>query len=357
MNHRTPPKYQKLAEHFRHQMQTGVLCPGDRLPSLAEMHENHGVSRPTMEKVHSILEADGLIVRRPGSGTFILEPKKRAAHNIIGISGFGFHFSGMSVYWSTLLDGVREAASRARMQILLLDDDSSAGWEKADGLLICDWSNFDTLRHVPPLIPCVSVLVPVQNMASVAADDYAGARAATQHLISLGHERIAYLHSTDQTVTPRRLQGYRDALAEAGIAPQKSWMRELPGPNDYGQHFVHQGQATMNAWLRDDWKKLGCTAILAQNDETAIGVIEALGEAKINVPQDVSVVGFDGLPLSQFITPQLTTVELPLRQIGRAAAEMLLRQIGEENNAPIRHEVWPVSLRVRESTARRGSNV
>jgi LacI family repressor for deo operon, udp, cdd, tsx, nupC, and nupG len=344
------PKYWKLAEHFRRQMENGVLQPGDRLPSLAEMRALHGVSRPTMEKVHSILEGDGLIERLPGSGTFVLEPPKRARSGLVGISGFGFQFSGFSTYWSMLLDGVREVASKAQVQILLLDIDSTAGWEKADGILICDWSNFETLRHVPPLVPCVSMMVPVSHMASVAADDQGAARAMTQHLIELGHKRIAYLHSTDHTVTLRRLQGYRAALRDAGIEPLKKWTRKLSGPNDYGEHFVHKGHDIMATWLREDWRQAGCTAIVAHNDETAIGVMQALSEAGWKVPEEVSVAGFDGLPLSRYVAPQLTTVELPLRQIGAAAAAMLLRQINQEE-VTTRHEIMPASLRVRASTA------
>ena len=348
------PKYWRLVEHFRAQIESGELVPGDRLPSLAEMKEQ-GVSRPVMEKVHQILESEHIIIRQPGSGTFVCPPKKREATGIFGVCGYGFGFTNQSSYWNTLVGSLREAAAEHDFQLLLLDYDSTRGWEKADGVLLLDWSANETLRHVPTEIPCVSIMVRIEGMASVYADDYSGARAATEYLIDQGHSRIAYLHGRDHTVALQRITGYKDALKNAAIKPFKSWMRKLQGGIDYGEQFIEAGHDAMNQWLDEDWKSLGCTALLAHNDETAIGVLAALREAEISVPEQVSVIGFDGLQIGDYVAPRLTTVEVPLREIGARAVEMLRAQIvadvpGGES------EVLPMKLRVRESVAPRASS-
>jgi len=352
MNYLQPPKipkYWTLAEHFRREIRTGVLRPGDRLPSLAEMREQQGISRPTMEKVHQILEQEGLIQRLPGAGTFVLEPKKRTATGILGVTGFGFQYSGQSAYWASLLGGIREGASVAQMQLLLLDHVSSRGWEKADGILLCDWSRDETLRHVPAEQPCVSLLVPIAGMASVAIDDRAAMKMATEYLIGLGHKRIAYLHGNDHTTLPLRLSGYQEAMAASGLKTLKKWRRAYIAGNDFGDQFVAAGKRAMQDWLGKGWSTLGCTALLCHNDEVAVGAIQAFQEAGVLVPRDVSIMGFDGLEIGTYVSPQLTTVKLPLREIGINAVEMLMKQIkADEVSTP--HLFCTAQLRERETT-------
>ena len=138
--------------------------------------------------------------------------------------------------------------------------------------------------------------MPYQGKAGVSADDGNGARLATQHLLDLGHQRIAYLHGyEDHPLMHSRLAGYREALLAEGITPQRSWARRLRGRYDTGARFSSEGRKNMKLWLRDGWREAGFTALLCHNDEVALGAIAALSEAGIRVPQDVSVVGFDGI--------------------------------------------------------------
>jgi DNA-binding LacI/PurR family transcriptional regulator len=106
----------------------------------------------------------------------------------------------------------------------------------------------------------------------------------------------------------------------------------------------------MADWLRDGFKELGCTAILAQNDMTAIAVVQVLQKEGFKVPEQVSVMGFDGTEICNLITPHLSSVALPLTQIGAKAMEMLNRQIAGE---PCQAEtiLLPLSLRHGDSVA------
>ena len=110
------------------------------------------------------------------------------------------------------------------------------------------------------------------------------------------------------------------------------------------------GSDCMNSWLQDGWEQTGCTALLVQNDEAAIGAMKAMQASGIDVPGDVSIVGFDGSEICAFVTPRLTTVDVPLREIGTQGLKLLIRQI-EVGQAEIEKHVLPVELRVRESTA------
>ena len=120
----------------------------------------------------------------------------------------------------------------------------------------------------------------------------------------------------------------------------------------YGDQIVTAAREAMQQWIDDSWKETGCTALLCHNDETALGAIQALQAAAINVPHDVSVVGFDGTNFCELTTPKLSSVKVPLREIGATAVELLLQQI-EADTVRDDHKVLPMALQQRESSATR----
>jgi LacI family transcriptional regulator len=188
------------------------------------------------------------------------------------------------------------------------------------------------------------------DFTCVAADDFAGAKLATQHLLGLGHRRIAYLLSSDHDpISRQRLAGYRSALKKARVL-RKGTVKFL-SQKQRDQSYRATGEMTMRQWLGEDWKDFDCTAILAHNDETAIGVIKALREYGLRVPQDVSVVGFDGTELSELSTPALTTVRVPLWEIGAVAVKTLALQMKQDIPLEVQKIVLPVQLKIGASTA------
>lgn len=351
------PKYARLAETLRAQITSGTAAPGERLPSFAQMRIRYQATQATVEKALGLLEREGLIVRRSGSGIYVAQPEKnlsrrkkpRSKSGIIGVSGLGFAADAAASYWTDLLGGMRRAASNADVHLLLLDHASSHGWEKADGVLVCDWTAHDILDRVAPSQPCVSVLVDVAGRSSVVADDYMGGYLATRHLLDLGHRRIAYLHG-GAGVSSRRLAGYWAALNEVGIVAEAGWTRTLSGKYFDSADFIATAHRHMTAWLDEGWRDLRCTSILAHNDATAIGVMEALRQKGLEVPGDVSVVGFDGTDICRHSSPPLTTVKLPLAEIGARSVEVLLAQI-ERDTVSNEHCVLPVQILAQGSTA------
>lgn len=349
------PKYRQLAEQLRRRIESGELQPGVRIASFGQMRAQFGLTNNTIEKVYELLARDGLIVREPKRGTFVAPSRRRQASGVIGLYGFGFGMGYASSYWVELLEGIHRQAGKSQAQILLLQGKVGNGWEKVDGVVLCDTGR-RTTHYIPPQVPVVGLLTARPERSCVTAEEYSGLRLATEHLLNLGHRRIAYLHGSGATAVSQRLLGYRDALHEAGVTPQDGWRRALTGKNDVGAQFIAAGKRDMAAWLcdtgRNGWNKIGCSALLCHNDETAIGALQALNHAGLRVPDDVSVVGFDGLEIGEYSSPRLTTVVMPLQVMGKAAVELLQRQITADE-ASVHHEVFPVQLRMRESTTAR----
>lgn len=247
---RTDAKYQHLVDHLTAQIRSGGLRAGQRLPTFVELQSAFKVTSPTVNRAMIALEQEGLVERRRGSGVYVLAPQSAPVRRAtIGLAGFGFQFVGQSSYWATLLSGVREEAGESGAQILLLDYESSEGWERADGILICDWSQNGSRRHVPPALPCVSMLVAADGMAGVVADDYRGARDATEYLLQLGRRRIALLHGPvyeGLSPTGRRRSGYREALLAQGVTPCPEWERLL-----LWKHGYYEDWLSSRSWERN----------------------------------------------------------------------------------------------------------
>jgi len=345
------PKYWNLAEQFRERIASGELQPGDRLPSYSEMRVLFGVSRPVTERVHGLLERQGLIVREAGRGIYVRESQKHA--RVIGFAG---PVPGVNAhpYWIQILEGVHAAAASAGAQVLLLTEPAKIEWGRLDGLIISESDPSPWLRQLPPETPYVVLLTPQKHSPYVAADDRQATYNATSYLIGQGHRRIAFLTVAYDKLSSLRVEGYRAALKDAGIECDPRWLRVLP--STAARQFADAGRGYMAAWLAEDWPQLGCTALLTQNDDTAMGAIQALREAHLDVPGDVSVIGFDGTELSAFFSPPLTTVEVPLREISRIGTEMLLRKVeNPARDVSPRNEaiLVPTKLVVRDSTSAR----
>jgi LacI family transcriptional regulator len=192
-----------------------------------------------------------------------------------------------------------------------------------------------------PLVVVDPVNPPPADLASVGATNWAGGLAATEHLIGLGHRRIAAIAGPGDYLCSRaRIDGYRSGLERAGIVYDASLVR-------YGD-FLHEGGFTRGGELLDMADRP--TAIFAGSDQQAFGVYEAARQRGLRVPQDLSVVGFDDLPVSRWVSPPLTTVRQPLAEMGRTAAQMLGDVI---EGLPLRSTRVELSteLIVRESTA------
>lgn len=183
--------------------------------------------------------------------------------------------------------------------------------------------------------------VPQSDVTSVGSTNFAGGLAATQHLLSLGHTRIVYIGGpVTATCNHARLQGFRGAMEAAGIRVRDDLVR----CEDF---FYDDGLAAgMELLGRPDPP----TAVFAGCDQIALGVIEAARARGLRVPEDLSIVGFDDTELARLVSPPLTTVRQPLREMGALALLTALRLAADES-IPSHHVELATSLVVRSSTA------
>lgn len=323
-------KYLVLAEQLRAQIEQGTLKPGDRLPSFVEMRAEHNVTITTVERAYAHLEKDDLVVREQGRGTFVNQRAVRPVTKVIGIDGLTL---SQHPFFLRLMEGFQGVASKAGFELLLLNNETEFNWEKVDGILSCDtgFVKREKWRLLPPDMPCVTTLVNARDFPSVVGDEYQGAYDLTQYLLSFGHERIAFMY--DPYLSPR-LAGYQNALRDAGIKADERWLRTVTYDQEPDRTYISSGCAVMKLWLEGGWAELGCTALITQNDDTALGVFRALKEGGWRVPEQVSIAGFDATDNGRYFQPQLTSVEVPLREMGVMAMEILLRQIAGEKIRP-----------------------
>ena len=192
-----------------------------------------------------------------------------------------------------------------------------------------------------PLVVVDPTGEPLHDTPSVGATNWNGGLTATRHLLNLGHRRIGVIGGPEWILCSRaRLDGYRAAMDEAGVPVDPRFV-------SHGKFHVSEGIEKGRALLRLPDRP---TAIFAGNDLQALGVYQAARELRLHIPEDVSVVGFDDLPLAQWVGPPLTTIRQPLVDMAVAAAELVLRMADGESPAQPRIEL-ATQLVIRESTA------
>lgn len=215
--------------------------------------------------------------------------------------------------------------------------------QRVDGVIIASVTS-DTVaaaRLTAAGVPIVAVDRAIKGAVTVKADHKAGGRRMADHLLALGHRRIAVIgapeHSTPVT---ERLGGVTDALAEAGLMPvavRLGTEHSFEACRDLAVALLAEG-------VRAD-------AVIGLTDLAAIGAIHALHERGIAVPADVSVIGFDDMPMARYVLPQLTTVAQPIREIGALAVEQIVRLMTGEPLSAVQPPA--LSVVVRGTTARR----
>jgi LacI family transcriptional regulator len=180
----------------------------------------------------------------------------------------------------------------------------------------------------------------------VRCDSEAGAYSVVRHLLDLGHRQIAMITGRKVISTSAdRVAGYRRALVEAGIEPDKRLI--LYGAFNYREFNQTDGYQMAQQVLAVTPRP---TAIFAANNFIAFGAIRALREIGLRVPEDLSVVAFDDLPSEWVLDPFLTVVAQPAYEIGRLAAELLLERLADPQPAEPRAIILPTELRVRRSS-------
>jgi LacI family transcriptional regulator len=256
-------------------------------------------------------------------------------------------------FFPILLRGATDACNAHRYQLMLSLFAASANQQEMyqnllgngylDGVIVASASLDDPLisNLVHDRVPFVSVgRHPNRQVHFVDVDNFGGARMAVEHLIRLGHQRIATITGPlDMAHGQDRLEGYHQALATHRIPVEEDLIVE-------GDFTESSGMASMQRLLPAD-----PTAVFVASDTMAVGALKALRQAGREVPQEIALVSFDDIPIASAIEPGLTTVRQPIERMGSMAVEVLLSLVesSPEEEAPVHRIVLPTELVVRAS--------
>lgn len=263
-------------------------------------------------------------------------------------------------YFSEILQGIEEIAQEHHYSLFIAASQRDVERERTivramhqhrvDGVIICS-TPFGSERS-QQLSKYGIPIVMVNNQAaeeyrySIYHDDVDGSRQVTRHLIELGHRKIAYIgNSSSGRTTQDRLAGFRYEMQSAGLAFPDKYIYELPGSEP--EKASHAAEYFLSLPDRP-------TAIVCFNDMLAIGVLRAVQQRGVRVPEELSVAGFDNIVFSNYTNPALTTFDQPKRFIGQKAAELILSLLNAASDIHIpQHKIHVLKgrLLVRQSTA------
>ncbi len=335
------PLYTQLTQEIKSRILEGDLAVGQQVESQHALARIYGVSLITVKKALADLIKDGVLYSRVGKGTYVA--RKPVEFSISKTKALGVVLTDLiSPFFSLIVKGVEEAASKHGFNILLSNSSNVAEKEEhqirhfielgVSGLVVASMTHAlrasRALREIHRRgFPYVMVsFLSDPEYFRVGADNRAGGRIATEHLVNLGYTTVGFINGERGNVPgEERRSGYEDALAHLGLQPDPGHqfrLRRRGERNDY-QSGAELGDriATMPNRPR---------ALFVYNDLAALGVEHGLQRHGVRIPEDVAIVGFDDIGPAEYAPVPLTTVSQHTHEIGTRAVEILLQRIAGE---------------------------
>lgn len=259
-----------------------------------------------------------------------------------------------NTFFARVISGAQLAAQAAGYRLLLCNTQGREEIERefaelalahqADGVIqlrACDpFHGHGCSVQTPPMVNACEVLRDA-SFPTISLDNRAAAKAMTEHLLELGHRRIGLIKGPKSSpLTQDRVAGYEDALRQASLTPEP----ELICHGDFTMKAGYDGADQLLALTHRP------TALFCESDEMAIGALKRIKQQGLKVPQDISLVGFDDIPMAAYCDPPLTTISQPAELFGEKAVQMLIALI-EKQPIEDRHVVLPFTLTLRESAS------
>lgn len=342
-------KYESLREILRRRAKQ-EFTPGAKFPTQRALMAEYGVSLVTVDRALRDLVSDGILMRNQGRGTFVREetlPGRNTGNQIALLLARNVTCSAHAFYAEILFE-INDRLSAAGCSFAYFYTDEcgtprdlvrklTEGGHFRGAILINRIPEELTAELKRAGLPFVVVDNRIESpgICCISGENEEGASMMTEYLIARGHRRIGFVSTPLQTTFLERYIGYCNTLLAHGIAVDNSII----------QRFFRFEEAE-----RDLMKLLDHpdppTAIFAANDTMGVAICRVLRKRGLEIPGDVSVAGFDGDYVGAQYSPRLTTIEVPRRKMGRAAADVLLRQIAGEKAGSI---TLPLKLVERES--------
>ena len=332
----------------------------NEMPTIYEVSKLAGVSLATVSRVinksSSVTEKTRLKVEKavqqlgykPNSVAQSLASNRS---NCVGVLVGDLYSS----YYGSLMDGIEKELRSANKHIVIGSSHGDEQQEKDDIEFLIDRKCDALILHVEAVsdeylqnlsngttpIFLVNRIVPTLDNNSIDLDNEQGGYLATKYAIDSGHTEIAYLSGpSGKKDVQARLAGHKRALNECGIPFRDTLVYE-------GDYLQSGGREGINHFLNNNQP---FTALVCANDEMAIGAMATARDKAIHIPDDLSIIGFDNVIFSSYVHPKLTTINNPIREIGRMAACLVLKRVYAEETPEINHLFRP-TLISRESVA------
>ncbi len=347
------PKYYRLIDHLKKLIREGNILPGQQLPTEMELSRRFAMSRHTVRKAFNELEHEGWIIRQQGRGTFCRDRDVAETRNVAVLTTYISEYIFPSIF-----RGIEKILSSTGYTIILANtwNDREKEARCMENLAKHDLSgliieptksalgevNRDFFRElkstgVPSLF--VHAAYPEIDSPSIVIDDEAGGYQATQYLLQLGHRRIAGIFKSDDLQGVRRREGYKRALDEYGCTIDPA----IVGAYDTEQMVSYPYQFTIDLLRRNPRP----TAIVAYNDEIALHAMDAIRDEGLDIPGDISIVGYDDSHLAVASEVKLTTIRHPKEDMGERVGRSMVGMI--EGNVENPSYVYQPELVVRSS--------
>lgn len=329
---------------------------GPRIRDIAEMV---GVSVATVSRVLNngpgvSAETRAVVLEAMERNSFTRWRRPRRASKVQGLITVRCTYA-LDEYFGVLVWGIAQGLRQHGKRLVMSVEFQDSTGQSLEELALTDLTEGALLVLPPEPAAAISALratdypfvlvdprvAPPTDVPSVSTTDVASARAATQHLIDLGHSRIAMISGpAGQLSSDGRLAGFRSAVEGAGYSLPDEYIRSAWEPD------VNHG-LTLARSLLDLTEPP--SAIVAFNDKVAIGAMQAAAERELEVPGGLSVVGFDSLELGRLVQPPLTTVRQPVEEMARMGVELLMRLINRREIEAL-HVELAAELVLRAST-------
>lgn len=348
--------YSVIEEDLKRQIKDGILVSDTQIPSENELSRKYGVSRMSARQALTNLVGEKLLYRIAGKGTFVCAPAKKAENTIIGLvlNNLG------NPFFAQLTKTVQRNALAAGYDVIYYANNDLIEESKAidtllkrrvAGVVIVPSQDLGEERLVEGIraagIPLVYLNRTLKSPEAdhVVTDNAQGAALAMEHLHSLGHRRIGFVAASPYTsAVAGRLESYNSFIRSHGLSDCAATQISSRLNEDGG---YEGGRILLSSANRP-------TAIFCGNDITAVGVMKAARELGIDIPGDLSVVGYDDIELSAHLTPSLTTVAQPVGEMAEAAMAMLLERIRGAKDK-FKQVALPSKLMDRGSCKRQGA--
>lgn len=350
------PKYIQISKHFKELMCSGVIVVGDKLLSESEIIKKFKVSRHTTRQALMQLEKDGCIYKKQGRGTFCCYEQKKQGSKVIAV---------ITTYISNyifpeIINGIEEVLSASGYTLSLFNTNNDKQKEDLylnkildsdiDGLIVeptisaLENTNLALYKELQEKkLPFIMINAKYDEIspAYVVMDDVEGGYELTKYLIQMGHRDIVGIFKCDDLQGKNRQAGYMKALTEFKIDFRSEYiLRYVTGEEEF---LPYEFASNL---LRRDNKP---TAIVCYNDQISFYVLQAIRDAGLKVPEDISIVGYDDSDIATATEVKLTTVRHPKAEMGKRVARFLINII--ENNEEKPYYIYRPELIVRNSAS------